>query len=71
MAAREGGRSLATIPAQEATIAMQQDSAIQPGASQWIGKPLRRLEDQKLLTGQGRFTDDVELPGQAHAAFAR
>ncbi|MGA8005900.1 MAG: hypothetical protein WCA17_07365, partial [Burkholderiales bacterium] len=50
---------------------MQQDSAIQPGASQWIGKPLRRLEDQKLLTGQGRFTDDVELPGQAHAAFTR
>ena len=41
---------------------MQQDSVIQPGASQWIGKPLRRLEDQKLLTGQGRFTDDVALP---------
>ncbi len=44
---------------------------VQPGASQWIGKPLRRLEDAKLLNGQGRFTDDVSLPGQAHAAFVR
>jgi hypothetical protein len=32
---------------------------IQPGQSQWIGKPVRRLEDRHLMTGQGRFTDDV------------
>ena len=32
---------------------------------------MRRVEDQHLLTGQGRFTDDVSLPGQAHAAFLR
>ena len=31
----------------------------------------RRSEDPPLLTGRGRFTDDVDLPGQAHAAFAR
>ena len=36
-----------------------------------IGQPVRRVEDQRLLTGQGRFTDDVVLPGQAHAAFLR
>jgi carbon-monoxide dehydrogenase large subunit len=44
---------------------------IQPGKSQWIGKPVRRLEDQHLMTGRGKFTDDVNLPGQAYAAFAR
>ncbi len=44
---------------------------VQPGASQWIGKALRRLEDQRLLAGEGQFTDDVSLPGQAHAAFVR
>ena len=43
----------------------------QPGASQWIGKPLRRLEDARLLTGQGRFTDDVRPEGAAHVAFLR
>jgi len=31
----------------------------------------RRSEDAPLLTGRGRFTDDVDLPGQVHAAFAR
>lgn len=44
---------------------------VQPGKSQWIGKPVRRLEDQHLMTGRGKFTDDVSLPGQAHCAFAR
>jgi carbon-monoxide dehydrogenase large subunit len=43
----------------------------QPGASQWIGKPLRRLEDARLLTGQGRYTDDVRPEGAAHVAFLR
>jgi len=40
-------------------------------ASQWIGQPLRRLEDARLLTGEGRYTDDVPLEGAAHAAFLR
>jgi carbon-monoxide dehydrogenase large subunit len=40
-------------------------------ASQWIGKPLRRLEDARLLTGQGRYTDDVRPEGAAHIAFLR
>jgi carbon-monoxide dehydrogenase large subunit len=44
---------------------------LQPGKSQWIGKPVRRLEDQHLMTGHGKFTDDVSLPNQTHCAFAR
>ncbi len=43
----------------------------QPGRSQWIGRPVRRLEDARLLTGQGRYTDDLALPGQLHCAFVR
>jgi len=30
-----------------------------------------RSEDEPLLTGRGRFTDDIDVPGQAHAAFVR
>jgi len=40
-------------------------------SSQWIGRPLRRLEDARLLTGQGRFTDDVRPEGAAQVAFLR
>ncbi|MFN4282725.1 MAG: xanthine dehydrogenase family protein molybdopterin-binding subunit [Alphaproteobacteria bacterium] len=36
-----------------------------------IGQPIRRKEDQRLLTGQGRYTDDVNLDGQAYVYFLR
>jgi carbon-monoxide dehydrogenase large subunit len=36
-----------------------------------IGKPLRRKEDLRLLTGRGRYSDDVNLPGQAYASVLR
>ncbi|NYZ12337.1 xanthine dehydrogenase family protein molybdopterin-binding subunit [Azospirillum sp. RWY-5-1] len=36
-----------------------------------IGQPVPRTEDARLLTGGGRYTDDVSLPGQAYAAFVR
>jgi carbon-monoxide dehydrogenase large subunit len=36
-----------------------------------FGKPLKRQEDPRLITGRGRFSDDFNLPGQAHARFVR
>ena len=36
-----------------------------------IGERVPRKEDRRLLTGSGRFSDDVDAPGQAHAAFLR
>ncbi len=36
-----------------------------------IGQPVRRKEDQRLLTGKGRFTDDFSLDGQTYAAMVR
>jgi carbon-monoxide dehydrogenase large subunit len=36
-----------------------------------IGAAVRRKEDQRFITGQGHFTDDVNRPGQAHAYFLR
>jgi aerobic carbon-monoxide dehydrogenase large subunit len=44
-----------------------------PGASLRFGTAAggRRSEDGPLLSGRGRFTDDVDLPGQAHAVFVR
>ena len=32
---------------------------------------MRRLEDARLVTGAGRYTDDVSLLGQVYAAFVR
>lgn len=36
-----------------------------------IGAAVRRVEDARLLTGRGCYTDDLNLPGQAYAAFVR
>jgi carbon-monoxide dehydrogenase large subunit len=36
-----------------------------------IGHPIRRKEDERLLTGRGRFSDDFAIDGQAHAAMVR
>jgi len=36
-----------------------------------IGQPLRRKEDERLLTGKGRFSDDFVLEEQAYAAMVR
>lgn len=36
-----------------------------------IGRPVRRKEDFRLLRGQGRFSDDLNLPGQAYGAVVR
>ena len=32
-----------------------------------VGQPIQRKDDLRLLTGQGRFTDDINLPGQRWA----
>ncbi len=36
-----------------------------------IGQPVRRLEDTRLVRGQGRFQDDTHLHGQVYAVFLR
>ena len=36
-----------------------------------IGQAVRRFEDVRLLRGEGRFHDDVNLPGQTHAVLVR
>jgi len=36
-----------------------------------VGQPARRGEDRRLITGAGRYSDDFDLPGQAHAVFLR
>ena len=36
-----------------------------------ISSPVRRREDARFVTGHGRYTNDIDVPGQAHAAFVR
>jgi carbon-monoxide dehydrogenase large subunit len=40
-------------------------------AARFTGTSVRRVEDPRLLTGRGRYVDDLRLPGTLHAAFVR
>jgi carbon-monoxide dehydrogenase large subunit len=37
----------------------------------WIGRPLKRREDRTLVTGRGRFVDDLKIAGTLHLLLAR
>lgn len=36
-----------------------------------VGQPIRRKEDQRFLTGAGRYVDDVSMPDMAHIYILR
>ena len=36
-----------------------------------VGARVPRVEDARLLTGRGRYVDDIQRPGMLHAAFVR
>jgi carbon-monoxide dehydrogenase large subunit len=40
-------------------------------AERYTGASVKRSEDPRILTGSGRYIDDVRLPGMLHAAFVR
>ena len=31
-----------------------------------VGRSISRTEDARLLTGQGRYIEDIDFPGQLH-----
>src|SRR2546423_706085 len=42
-----------------------------PGGNGYVGQALRRKEDPPLITGRGRYVDDIRLPGTLYAAIVR
>src|SRR5947209_18680139 len=40
-------------------------------AERYTGASIKRSEDPRILTGRGRYVDDIQLPGMLHAAFVR
>ncbi|MDB5515533.1 MAG: carbon monoxide dehydrogenase [Tardiphaga sp.] len=51
-----------SIASQENAIALQKYG---------VGQPVRRKEDDTLVRGKGKYTDDFNLPGQAYAWIVR
>ncbi len=41
------------------------------GDHTWIGKSMKRVEDPRLLTGHGKYADDIVMANMAHCAVLR
>ena len=46
-------------------------AAVTLTSERYVGRALARREDERVLRGEALYVDDIELPGMAHAAFAR
>src|SRR5262249_45926216 len=64
---RGGGFALMTALANASTLHYDAGHMTTFG----VGASVKRREDHRLLTGQGRFADDYNAHGQAYAAFVR
>src|SRR2546429_7012141 len=42
-----------------------------PNKTSFVGRSMPRREDRRLLTGQGQFIADLDLPHMLHAVFVR
>src|SRR6476660_9852104 len=40
-------------------------------AGKWVGQPIRRKEEDRLVRGKGIFVDDQKLTGMLHIRFVR
>lgn len=47
------------------------ETALKAAGRRWLGKSMNRVEDPRFLRGEGRYIDDINLPGMAHAAVVR
>src|SRR5438874_10703357 len=65
------GPDLPEMPANEANCSMNIQDTAAARSAYAIGEPVPRKEDSTLLRGQGRYTDDVNLPNQVHAYILR
>jgi carbon-monoxide dehydrogenase large subunit len=47
------------------------DRGVVMAGARFVGQRVARNEDLRFLTGNGKFVDDLVVPGALHAAFAR
>src|SRR3954454_8615432 len=46
-------------------------SATETPSTPWVGRPIRRKEDPRLIMGRARYVDDINQTGQLWASFVR
>jgi aerobic carbon-monoxide dehydrogenase large subunit len=63
-------RKISRFPMQDHSLSSHSETAIAL-QKYGVGQPVRRKEDETLVRGKGKYTDDFNLPGQAYGWMAR
>jgi carbon-monoxide dehydrogenase large subunit len=63
-----GGGAAEEITRIASEVAVERDSA---SPASHVGRAMRRKEDPRLMTGKGRYVEDIGLPGMLWCAFVR
>jgi len=63
--------SIDTASSKISSSLLMHASGLQADGASVIGQGVERLEDLRLLRGEGYYVDDVHLPGMLHAAVLR
>jgi carbon-monoxide dehydrogenase large subunit len=45
--------------------------AVEEKQAPWLGRSIKRKEDDRFIQGRGRYVDDISLPGMLHMAILR
>ena len=46
-------------------------TAVERPAAKWVGQALKRKEDPRMITGRGRYVDDMVVPAMLYMAVVR
>jgi carbon-monoxide dehydrogenase large subunit len=46
-------------------------TAVEQQHQKWVGQAMRRKEDPRMITGRGRYVDDMVVPGMLYMAVVR
>src|SRR5260370_29467926 len=49
----------------------KRNGPVKNGPAKWVGQPIRRKEEDRLVRGKGIFVDDQKLMGMLHIRFVR
>src|SRR5712692_4690177 len=53
------------------TVRRLSANGAQAAPAKWVGQPIRRKEENRLVSGKGIFVDDDKMPGMLHIKFVR
>src|SRR5205085_11354155 len=67
--AEDGIRDLTVTGVQTCALPIYRKPRTETGP--YIGRPMPRFEDLRLVRGAGKYSDDISMPGQAYAVFVR